>query len=150
MDKLTDPNFWHDNWEVVRNAPWIVIPLLLVAGLVGWFFRSSQAKSSIEGLREQVKAKDEQIKIQEARRCLAEESERKIAAEIPKLEATNKELEAQIKNLPALAQTTGAFTQSFTVIANANSDLKEAVKPVDGIYNSAGGTANRPMDLEKR
>ena len=130
MDKLTDPNFWHDNWEVVRKAPWIVIPLVVVAGIVVWVFRSSLAKSTIDGLVAQNNALRDQNEAQEKRRLLAEESARAVTREREAAEAKVEKLTAQIREgapLPALAQTTSTITESFKVIGLANNAVERAL-----------------------
>jgi hypothetical protein len=35
LDQLFTPQFWNAQWAVVMSAPWLTIPLLLLAGLVG-------------------------------------------------------------------------------------------------------------------
>jgi hypothetical protein len=49
MDQIFTSQFWHDQWTVITSAPWLVIPLLLVAGFVGWKWKGANDDGEIRG-----------------------------------------------------------------------------------------------------
>jgi hypothetical protein len=51
MDQILTTQFWHDQWTVITSAPWLVIPLLLVAGFVGWKWKGANDDGEIRGVR---------------------------------------------------------------------------------------------------
>jgi hypothetical protein len=54
VDQIFTTQFWHDQWTVITSAPWLVIPSLLVAGFVGWKWKSVNDDGEMRGLRQEV------------------------------------------------------------------------------------------------
>jgi hypothetical protein len=52
------PNNWKTQWDIFWTAPFIHVPLMLVAGVVGWFiataFRVGGLKGTISNLIGQI------------------------------------------------------------------------------------------------
>jgi hypothetical protein len=45
------PEFWKAQWDVIGAAPWVVVPLLLVAFAVAWRWKGSIDNGEIKALR---------------------------------------------------------------------------------------------------
>ena len=63
MDQLFTRQFWHDQWAVVASAPWVIVPLLLIAGLVGWKAKGIIDDGQIRGLRAQLDVADQRLRL---------------------------------------------------------------------------------------
>ena len=59
---FTDPKFWTDGLGVVRNAPQIVGPLVVLAAGAGYWLKSAWAKSEKEGLLQRVGVLEERVR----------------------------------------------------------------------------------------
>src|SRR4029077_1330674 len=57
-----DPKFWTDGLGVVRNAPQIVGPLVVLAAGAGYWLKSAWAKSEKEGLLQRVGVLEERVR----------------------------------------------------------------------------------------
>ena len=71
MDQIFTSQFWYEQWTVITSAPWLVIPLLLLAGLVGWMWKSTNDDGEIRGLRAGLKAAAQRLKLAEEKLELA-------------------------------------------------------------------------------
>jgi hypothetical protein len=85
-----DPKAWKDGLEVTVNNFHIVGPLLVGAGVAGYWFKGTTSEGAIRTLQGE-------LKVVEAQRRLAEESERRILATSEELKAQVKTLTSQIK-----------------------------------------------------
>ena len=78
---FTDPKFWTDGLGVVRNAPQIVGPLVVLAAGAGYWLKSAWAKSEKEGLLQRVGVLEERLRLWKEReedvRQKLDESEKK-------------------------------------------------------------------------
>jgi hypothetical protein len=63
MDQLLTSAFWHTQLGVVMSAPWLIIPLLIAAAIISWWLRGAVEGGRVEGLREQLKARDERLQL---------------------------------------------------------------------------------------
>ena len=79
MEKLLTPEFWQ---TVLVTAPW-VIPLLLVAGVVGYMIKAALDGREIRGLKAENNAAEKQL-------ALAQDEQKAVTAqaEILKLNAS--------------------------------------------------------------
>jgi|RhiMetStandDraft_4_1073278.scaffolds.fasta_scaffold764847_1 hypothetical protein len=50
-DQFLTPDFWKTQFDVIGAAPWLVIPLLVVALVVAWWLRGQIDDREIRGLR---------------------------------------------------------------------------------------------------
>jgi len=55
--------FWHDQWEIVASAPWLIIPSLLIAGLVGWKWKGINDDGEMRGLRAELSATNQRLEL---------------------------------------------------------------------------------------
>lgn len=51
MDQVLTTQFWHDQWNVVMSAPWLIIPLLLIAFIAGRRHQKSIDDGEVRGYR---------------------------------------------------------------------------------------------------
>jgi hypothetical protein len=63
MDQFFTGQFWHEQWAVVMSAPWLIVPLLLLSGFIGWRFRKAVDDGEIRGLREQKLAAADRLQL---------------------------------------------------------------------------------------
>ena len=61
MDQLLTPEFWKAQIEVASSALWAVIPLLLIAGIIGWKSKGIVDKRKITGLRAEIDAREQRL-----------------------------------------------------------------------------------------
>jgi hypothetical protein len=113
MDQIFTPQFWHDQSAIVMSAPWLIIPLLLLAGLMflQWWRDG--------GLRERL--------------SLANDQRAVVTRQITKLEAQITEVRVDVANikgsrsvipgLDKVANTTAVLSDTVRVLQAANSSL---------------------------
>ena len=61
MDQLLTPEFWKGQIEVATSAFWVVIPLLLIAGMIGWKSKGIIDKRKIRGLRAEIHTREQRL-----------------------------------------------------------------------------------------
>jgi hypothetical protein len=135
MDQIFTSQFWHDQWVVITSAPWLVIPLLLVAGLVGWKWKGGNDEGEIRGLRaeldtaaqrlefarEQYEAVVKQLKelrdkVAQQDSVIAEFKRTAIApARVDQLVTSNTEIKSALTNL---STSTSSLGQALRVLRN--------------------------------
>ena len=54
MDQLLTLEFWKVQIEVATSSLWVVIPLLLIAGIIGWKAKGIINDRKIRGLRTEI------------------------------------------------------------------------------------------------
>jgi uncharacterized coiled-coil protein SlyX len=115
MEQLYTAKFWHEQWDVVMMAPWLITPLLCIAGLIGWIIKGAIDGGEIKALRE--------------RRELAHDKYEMVAARVTELEAKVAEQDSEIadlrRTLPVSARVNQLAT-SNTEIRNLLTDLASA------------------------
>jgi hypothetical protein len=67
MEQIFTTEFWKSELAFVMGAPWIVIPLLLIAGVGGWWLRGREDSGHIRGLQAQLGTRDERLKLADDR-----------------------------------------------------------------------------------
>jgi hypothetical protein len=55
IEQIFTSQFWHDQWDVIARAPYLIVPLLLIAGFVGWKWKGTNDDGEMRGLRAEVK-----------------------------------------------------------------------------------------------
>jgi hypothetical protein len=135
MDQLFTAQFWHDQWAVVMSAPWVIIPLLVLAAYIGWRFRKTVDDGEIRGYRAQKDAAEGRLE-------LAHDQNARVVAQVEELTATVAEQNAVIAALKSsfsnaraqlddlmrgrveqLAQTNTAVTRMITNLSTSTADL---------------------------
>jgi hypothetical protein len=49
MSDVFSPQFWKSQWDAMMVAPWLIVPLLLLVGFLGWRLRGSVNTGEIRG-----------------------------------------------------------------------------------------------------
>jgi hypothetical protein len=123
MDQIFTTQFWHDQWTVITSAPWLVIPLLLVAGFVGWKWKAA----SDDGEIRELKARDLFIKDQ-----------------LKSLGTGKAELEEELKNLKAQLASNAPKEDILAVAAKMDAALTKLSKANDALE---GGPSSSDLEL---
>jgi hypothetical protein len=119
MDQLLTEKFWHSQWDYLMGAPWLLIPLLLLALFVGNLWRRSVAAGEIRALREQINAEG-------ARLNLAREQYASLNAQLAELTAKAEKQQKEIAELKSTLTPPARFehlVRSNTEIQNALTSL---------------------------
>jgi hypothetical protein len=61
MDQVLTPEFWKVQIELATSAFWIVIPLLLVAGIIGWKFKGIIYDRKLSDLRAEINTREQRL-----------------------------------------------------------------------------------------
>jgi hypothetical protein len=61
--RYSPAHFWYDQWGGVMSAPWVIIPLLLIAAFIGWKMKGSNDDGEIRGLRAQKDAAESRLEL---------------------------------------------------------------------------------------
>jgi hypothetical protein len=133
LDQLFNPQFWNAQWAVVMSAPWLIIPLLLLAGLMGLFLQWWRDS----GLRERL--------------SLANDQRAVVTRQITKLEAQITEVRVGVANikgsrsvipgLDKVASTTVVLSDTVRVLQAANSSLGTTLTGSGGLTADVKATS---------
>jgi hypothetical protein len=52
---VSDPNEWERQWNVIWSAPFVVLPVMVIAGLAGWWLQGTKSAGKISVLEERLK-----------------------------------------------------------------------------------------------
>ena len=61
MDQLLTPEFWKVQIEVATSVFWVVIPLLLIAGMIGWKSKGIIYDRKLRGLRAEINTREQRL-----------------------------------------------------------------------------------------
>jgi hypothetical protein len=53
MPDFLSLSFWRDQGELVMSAPWIIVPLLLIAGFIAWRVKGALDEGEVRAVRAQ-------------------------------------------------------------------------------------------------
>jgi chromosome segregation ATPase len=143
MDQVFTGKFWQDQWGVVMSAPWLILPLLVIAGSIGWRWKASNDDGEIRGFSAQKDAA-------EARLLLAHDQNERVAAQVREFEtkvtAQNKviaELQDALSRarekldevtrgrVEALARSNTEIRNSLTNLSTSTADLMTTLTILD-------------------
>jgi hypothetical protein len=141
MDQIFTSQFWHDQWAVVTGAPWVVIPLLLIAGFVGWIWKGANNKDEISALKAHIELTKERLKYLGEAKAELEQEYKELKAELAS-DAPNKE-----ELLAVVAKIDTALTKlskANTVFEGPSSEdlelLISKISPFSGTEFDVGGS----------
>ena len=129
MDLLS-PDLWKSQWDVVTSAPWLILPSLVVAGLIGWKVKGSLDDAEVRGLKTEISGLKAEISVREQRRLLAEEREEDVSRKLGALDAAYAKLQQQIATgatRDIVSSTSATVTSLLTDVATANDTLREII-----------------------
>ena len=119
MDQVFTTQFWHDQFAVIASAPWAIIPLLLIAGFVGWKWKATNDDGEIRELCAKADAAAERLE-------LAREKYQAVVGELNELRDKIAKLDTKIAKLKKGAITSDQFDElkfSSTKIKNSLTNL---------------------------
>jgi hypothetical protein len=61
MDQILTPEFWEAQIEFARSASWVVIPLLLIAGIIGWKSKRIVDDRKIRGMMAEINTREQRL-----------------------------------------------------------------------------------------
>ena len=143
MDQIFTTQFWHDQWTVITSAPWLVTPLLLVAGFAGWKWKAANDDGEIRELRAKADAAAERLE-------LAREKYQAVIGELNELRDKIAKLDTRLAKLKKGAITSDQFDElkfsstkiknSLTNLSTSTGSLGEVLRPVDFKGGSTSGS----------
>jgi len=141
---MWDSEFWKQQWTAIMTAPYIMVPGLGVAGVVGWVLRGMTSiaglKATIAGLSGTITVLNERIRLSEDRVKLAAEKVEtadKAKAELEKQFKTLKEEVAAGRGAETLASTAAKVDAAIADVSAANNAARVALSAV-GIITAKG------------
>ena len=147
MEKLLTPEFWQAQSAVVMSAPWVVGPLLVFAGFVGWQIKGWLDNREIIGLRAGNDALKAGAEVLKRRLNLAHDEQERFKDQIDQQRANSAKLEREIaelrtelakatvrvpaavallhldKQLDKVASASAVMANTVTVLSTANNKL---------------------------
>jgi septal ring factor EnvC (AmiA/AmiB activator) len=143
MDQLFTSQFWRDQFAVVWAAPWAIIPLLLIAGGVGWKWKAANDDGEIRELRAKADAAAERLE-------LAREKYQTVVGELNELRDKIAKLDTKIAKLKKGAITSDQFDElkfsntkiknSLTNLSTSTSSLGEVLRIIPSDFK--GGSTS--------
>jgi len=143
MDQVFTAQFWHDQFAVIASAPWAIIPLLLIAGFVGWKWKATNDDGEMRKLRARVDTAAERLE-------LAREKYQAVVGELNELRDKIAKLDTKIAKLKKGAITSDQFDElkfsstkiknSLTNLSTSTGSLGEVLRPVDFKGGSTSGS----------
>jgi hypothetical protein len=132
VDQIFTSQFWHDQWDVIAKAPYLIVPLLLIAGFVGWKWKGANDEGEIRELKARDEFNKDQLKsLGDAKAELGEELKQlktQLASNAPKQDT-----------LAVAAKMDAALTK----LGPSSSDLELLVSKISSFagtqFNVAGG-----------
>ena len=127
MEKLLTTEFWLSQTAVIMSAPWVIIPLLLMSGFIGW-----KIKGGIDGgarlLRAENKALEAQLQLARREASGTDQKLISIRTEIAELK---RQVEARA-NPDALKRLAATVESQANEAATANSTLRQLLRDASG------------------
>jgi hypothetical protein len=138
MDQVFTTQFWHDQFAVIASAPWAIIPLLLIAGFVGWKWKATNDDGEIRELRAKADAAAERLE-------LAREKYQAVVGELNELRDKIAKLDTKIAKLKKGAITSDQFDElkfSSTKIKNSLTNLSTSTGSLGEVLGHPGARAS--------
>jgi hypothetical protein len=145
VEQLFTVQFWHDQWAFIMSAPWVIVPLLAIAAVVGWKIKGALDGRELRGLRAENAAanrqlelaRDEQTAITTQLETLHPRTEQ-LATEIIELKAEVARMRTALPGLDRVAVTSAVVASTVSVLAEANSALGVTLSPGPGHFEVTG------------
>jgi hypothetical protein len=137
MDQLLTPEFWKVQIEVATSALWVVIPLLLISGIIGWRSKGIIDDRKIRGLRTEINTREQRLQQAHDKQELVANQVKilrdAVMQEYAKLKKTKKmSLEQEATDLVGGAYNANkAARSSLSALLIANNALGATLAPTD-------------------
>jgi hypothetical protein len=119
------PETWKHQWEVFTSSPYVLMPLITLALMAGWWIGNRLAGARVEGLNGTIDSLKANIGLLEAQRDFAVDREKDVQRARTELEKQVQELKAEVaagassENLAATSARVGAAITQFSTANNA-------------------------------
>ena len=137
MDQLLAPEFWKAQIEVASSAPWVVIPLLMIAGIIGWRSKSIVDDRKIKGMMAEINTRERRLQQAHNKQELVTNQVKilrdAVMQEYAKLKKTRKmSLEQQAAELVDVAYNANRVARSsLSTLSVANNELGATLASTD-------------------
>lgn len=113
---VTDPNEWERQWNIISSAPFSALPLIVIAGVIVWWFRGWTVQAERDGLKQQIATLEQRLKLAAEQAGIASRAENEVEKQIQALEAA---IAAKADDASLSALATKVDTE-FVKLADAN------------------------------
>jgi hypothetical protein len=143
MDQVFTPEFWQRQWAIVMDAPWVIIPLLLIAGLIGSRWQRSTDDGEIRGVKAENNALKEQLNLARKEQKAVTTQSIKLSSEVAELKVEFASIKASllpavvIPQLDKVASTTAVLSDTVTALSAANLSLGATLTGSGGLTVNA-------------
>ena len=114
---VSDPHIWKQQWTAFMGAPYIVVPLIVIAGLVGWWLKGT----ALAGLKGRISVFEDRLKLAAQQVESARQAKDEVATEFETYKA---EVAAKAENA-ALGASAARVEGAILRFAAANNSLSE-------------------------
>jgi hypothetical protein len=129
MDPFS-PETWKHHWQVFASAPFVLMPLVTLALMVGWWIGNRLAGARVEGLNGTIDSLKANIALLEARLDFASDREEDVQRARAALERQLLELKSEVSagaSTEQLAATSAKVGEAITQFSTANNALAVAL-----------------------
>lgn len=128
MEKLFTVEFWQAQSAVVMAAPWVIVPLLLFVGFLGWKVKAVLDDGEMRGLKAETNAAKGQLELAQNKQQVVTDQTTKLQAQIDKLTDEVSQIRASLPQVTApqldkVANTAVEVGTTIHVLNEANTAL---------------------------
>jgi hypothetical protein len=134
MDRVLTEQFWKGQWAVVASAPWVVIPLLLLASFVGWKGKGINDDGEMRGLRAERDAAVQRLELANEK---IEDADEKYEAVVSRVDELGDKVGLQEVMLAELKKT-GIPQTRFVGLLTSNTEIQNVVTSLSTSINNLG------------
>jgi septal ring factor EnvC (AmiA/AmiB activator) len=127
MEQLFTGQFWHDQWIVIMSAPWLIIPLLLVAFVIGTWLQRYIDGREIRGLNAENKALEKQFNLATQDQSTVTKEIAKFGSELEQLKTEIAQLRDAHPQIETLSNAIASIGKRLDVVSQANSALGQTL-----------------------
>ena len=158
MEELFTPEFWAAQSAVVLKAPWVIVPLLLIAGVIGSTINGWRYGREIKGLRAENDVLKAGAEVLKQRFNLAHDEQERFKDQIDQQRANSAKLEREIDDLKKeLAKATVRvpavallhLDKQLDKVANASAAMTTTVNDLSDANSVLGSTLLRRFEITK-
>jgi hypothetical protein len=127
---VSNPNTWKQQWTAFASTPYIIPPLILFAGLVGWWLKGTMSKGRIARLNARISVFEDRLKLAAIQADSTRQAKNEVAREFQIYRA---EVAARAENAAigaSAARVEGAIVR-FAASCNALSGMLSVTEEQD-------------------
>jgi hypothetical protein len=130
------PEFWKAVGASIMSAPLVNIPLLMMAGIAGWWLRGREDRGTIGGLEERLKGRDDQLSGQ-------------IRGLEERLRARDDQLSARDERLKFAEERYKDLADKLAIVTQASLALQKEVTRYAQAHRRFEGPTEKPMEFRQ-